>query len=166
MAGSFYHVCFVVPDMAAAIRDLGAAADVEFSAPRADRIGEWDFRIAFTRGAPPHIELIEPAAPGGPWDASEGARFDHLGFWTRSIEDGGRRLAAAGLPEEFSGCPYGRPFAYHRVGSIGARVELVDLARQPAFLAAWNPGGEPMPPVEAGPAPVTARTVKPPVEGP
>ncbi|WP_274914570.1 VOC family protein [Streptomyces sp. WZ-12] len=83
MAGSFYHVCFVVPDMAAAIRDLGAAAGVEFSAPRADRIGEWDFRIAFTRGAPPHIELIEPAAPGGPWDASEGARFDHLGA-TRS----------------------------------------------------------------------------------
>ncbi|WP_275463813.1 VOC family protein [Streptomyces noursei] len=149
MAG-FYHVCFVVPDMAAAIRDLGTAAGVEFSAPRADRIGEWDFRIAFTRGEPPYVELIEPA-PGGPWDVSEGPRFDHLGFWTRSVEDGSRRLAAEGFPEEFSGCPYGRSFAYHRVDSIGARVELVDLARQPAFLAAWNPAGAPMPPVEPAP---------------
>ncbi|MEV7807586.1 SDR family oxidoreductase [Microbispora sp. NPDC088329] len=34
--------------------------------------------------------------------------------------------------------------------SIGGRVEVVALARQPAFIDAWNPGGEPMPAVGAG----------------
>ncbi|MFJ9415029.1 VOC family protein [Streptomyces sp. NPDC101227] len=143
----FYHVCFVVPEIEAAIRDLGTAAGVEFREPKADRLGGWDYRITFTRGGPPYIELIE-GPPGSPWDASTGARFDHLGFWTRSIEEGSRHLSDQGFPADFSGCPYGRPFAYHRMDSIGARVELVDLARQPAFLEAWNPGGAAMPPVE------------------
>ncbi|PKW15106.1 hypothetical protein [Saccharopolyspora spinosa] len=37
-----------------------------------------------------------------------------------------RRLADRGLPEVFSGWPYGRAFAYHRMDSIGARIELVN----------------------------------------
>ncbi|NEB80588.1 VOC family protein [Streptomyces sp. SID14478] len=144
---AFYHVCFAVPEIEPAMRDLRRSAGVTWSDPVSDRLGEWDYRIAFTRGGPPFIELIE-GVPGSPWDASEGPRFDHLGFWSTDVERGSRRLAGEGLPVDFSGCPYGRPFAYHRVDSIGARVELVDLARQPAFLSSWHPGGEPMPAIE------------------
>lgn len=148
---TFYHVCFAVPDLEQAMRDLEHAAGVEWSEPLSDRIGDWDFRIVFTKGGAPFIELIEANA-GSPWDASGGARFDHLGFWSSDVERGSARLAAHELPEDFSGCPYGRPFAYHRVDSIGARVELVDLSRQDGFLGRWQPGGPPMPAIDEGAA--------------
>ncbi|WP_030663133.1 VOC family protein [Streptomyces rimosus] len=141
---AFYHVCFAVPDIERAMRDFSRATGTEWREPVSDRIGEWDFRIVFTGGGPPFVELIE-GPPGSPWDASGGARFDHIGFWTGDVETGSRRLAEQGVPVDFSGCPYGRPFAYHRMDSIGARVELVDVSRQPAFLDRWHPGGAPMP---------------------
>lgn len=148
---AFYHVCFVVPDIERAMWDFRRSAGVEWSDPVADKLGEWDYRIVFTRGGPPFIELIEGSA-GSPWDASQGARFDHLGFWSADVARGSRRLAEEGVPVEFSGCPYGRPFVYHRMDSIGARIELVDVARQAGFLEKWQPGGESMPVVDEPPA--------------
>ncbi|MER7345841.1 VOC family protein [Streptomyces aurantiacus] len=140
----FYHVCFVVPDIERAMRDFRRSAGVEWSDPVSDRMGGWDYRIVFSRGGPPFIELITGPA-GSPWDASQGARFDHIGFWSSDVGQASRRLEKEGMPVDFSGCPYGRPFAYHRVDSIGARVEFVDVSRQAAFLDGWHPGGEPMP---------------------
>lgn len=141
---AFYHVCFTVPDLSVAMADLTTAAGVEWREPVAGRIGEWDYRIVFTAGDAPYIELIEAPA-GGPWGDASGARFHHLGFWSSDVTAGAARLDAAGFPEAFSGCPYGRPFVYHRLDSISAQVELVDLARQSDFLAAWNPDGAAMP---------------------
>ncbi|MDI3423831.1 VOC family protein [Streptomyces luteolus] len=143
----FYHVCFVVPDIERAMDDLRRAAGVEWSAPASDRLGEWDYRIVFTTGGPPFIELIEGPSDS-PWDASKGARFDHVGFWTSDVRQGSRRLEDEGMPLDFSGCPYGRPFAYHRMDSVGARVELVDFARQADFLDRWHPDGKPMPSID------------------
>lgn len=140
----FYHVCFAVPDLEQAMRDFQRSTGVEWSAPVSDRLGAWDYRIVFTSGGAPFIELIE-GAPGSPWHTEDGARFDHIGFWSSDIREGSRRLEREGFPVDFSGCPHGRPFAYHRMDSIGARVELVDLSRQQAFLQAWQPGGPPMP---------------------
>ncbi|MFG2212921.1 VOC family protein [Streptomyces sp. NPDC048638] len=113
----------------------------------ADKLGEWDYRIVFSTGGPPFIELIE-GGTGSPWDAAGGARFDHIGFWSSDVRKGSRRLEEEGLPVDFSGCPHGRPFVHHRMDSIGARIELVDTGRQAAFLDAWHPGGEPMPDVD------------------
>ncbi|MEV5505397.1 VOC family protein [Streptomyces orinoci] len=149
MSAFYYHVCFAVQDIEAAMDDFQRAAGLEWSEPVSDRIGEWDFRIAFTTGGPPFIELIEGPA-GSPWDSSAGSRFDHLGFWTSDLDQGSRRLTEQDLPLDFSGCPYGRPFAYHHLPAVGTRIELVDLARQPAFLANWQPGGAPMPAIVEG----------------
>ncbi|MCT7350824.1 VOC family protein [Streptomyces sp. 15-116A] len=139
-----YHVCFTVPDLEAAMRDLATAAAVTWHEPVRAAIGEWDYRIVFTQGGAPFIELIE-APPGGPWGDTRKPAFHHIGFWTSDIEAGSERLTAHGMREEFSGCPYGRPFAYHRVPGIGADIELVDISRQPSFIDAWNAGGPPMP---------------------
>ncbi|MFG1694043.1 VOC family protein [Nonomuraea sp. NPDC049309] len=143
----YYHVCFAVPDLAAAMRDLSAAAGVTWREPRDGRIGEWDYRIVFSAEGPAFIELIE-AAPGGPWGDTSTPRFHHLGFWTSDVTAGAERLAASGFPETFSGCPYGRLFAYHRLGSVGADVELVDQRQQASFLEMWQPGGPPMPVID------------------
>ncbi|MGW0736822.1 VOC family protein [Streptomyces sp. NPDC002851] len=142
-----YHVCFVVPELEPAMRDFSNAAGVEWREPRTHRLGDWEYRLTFSAGGPPFIELIQ-GPPGSPWDASAGARFDHLGFWTSSLEDGAARLERHGLPQEFSGCPYGRAFAYHRMESIGARVELLDASLQPGFLDLWHPGGSEMPVID------------------
>ncbi|RDI52770.1 VOC family protein [Nocardia mexicana] len=134
-----YHVCFAVPELERAMADMTASVGMGWREIRRDRVGEWDFRIVFSAGDPPYVELIE-AGPGSPWDPSAGPHFHHLGFWTTSITAGSGRLERQGFPVDFSGCPYGRSFAYHRVDSIGARIELVDAARQPDFL-----DGLPMP---------------------
>ncbi|MGI5473189.1 VOC family protein [Streptomyces sp. CA-132043] len=146
----FYHVCFVVPDIEQAMQDFRRSAGVEWSGPVSDRMGEWDYRIVFSKGGPPFIELITGPA-GSPWDASQGARFDHVGFWSSNVGESSRRSEKEGMPVDFSGCPYGRPFAYHRVDSIGARIEFVDAGRQAAFLDAWHPGGKAMPVCEENP---------------
>lgn len=143
----FYHVCFTVPDLAAAMRDFTPAAAVEWQQPADDRIGEWDYRIVFTAGGPPFIELIE-APTGGPWGDTSQPCFHHMGFWTSDITAATARLNRNGLPETFAGCPYGRPFAYHYLDSIGAHLEVVGQQRQKSFVDTWHPGGAPMPAID------------------
>ncbi|MET9531616.1 hypothetical protein ABZY02_13740 [Streptomyces sp. NPDC006649] len=72
-------------------------------------------------------------------------------MWTSDIQQGSARLEREGMPLEFSGCPHGRPFACHRMDSIGARIELVDAGRQAGFLSRWQPDGGPMPAIDEAP---------------
>ncbi|MCZ4101052.1 VOC family protein [Streptomyces sp. H39-C1] len=148
----FYHVCFVVPDLEASMDELTRAGHVQWQPPAGGHLAGVDYRIAFTRGGPPFIELIQ-APPGGPWGDTRMPHFHHLGFWTSSISAGSQRLLDQGCAETFSGCPYGRAFAYHRVESVGGHIELVDAAQQPGFQAAWNPGGPLMPAIDESSTP-------------
>lgn len=140
---SFYHVCFAVPDLESAMSEFTAAAGVRWQQPANEKLDQWSYRIAFTADGPPFIELIE-AAPGGPWGDTSQPRFHHIGYWTSDIVAGSARLVDRGVPQAFTGCPYGRPFAYHYMASVGAHIELVDAARQSSFLRTWQPGGEAM----------------------
>lgn len=133
----FYHVCFAVPDIERAMEELTAATGARWAQPRSETMGEWGFRIVFSQGDAPFVELIE-GSPGSPWDCRGRARFDHLGYWAADLHREAGRLEAAGAPQDFSGCPYGRPFAYHRLDSLGARIEIVDAARRPGFAASWG----------------------------
>ena len=137
----FYHVCFVVPDLEGAMDDLTRTVGTQWAPATADTVGDWEYRMTFSRTGPPYIELIDGPA-GSPWDSTLGPRCDHIGYWARSVTDGARRLTAEGFPAEFSACPFGRPYTYHRVGSLGVRVELMDATRRPAFTAAWGLPGD------------------------
>lgn len=139
----FYHICFAVPDLEAAMEDLTAAAGMSWNKPRADTLNGWPYRIVFSCSVP-HIELIESTS-GSPWDSTDGAHFHHVGWWARSLPDSARHMTESGFPQDFDGCPYGRNFAYHRMSSIGARIEIVDAAAQSDFLRVWNPGVDSMP---------------------
>jgi catechol 2,3-dioxygenase-like lactoylglutathione lyase family enzyme len=143
----FYHVCFTVPDLDAAMRDLTAAAAVRWSEPQEGTLDGWPYRIVFTQGGAPFIELIE-TAPGGPWGDTSTPGFHHLGWWTSDIKAGTDRLTRNGFPQTFNGCPYGRPFAYHRLDSIGGHIELVAADRQPDFISTWSHDAEPMPAIK------------------
>ena len=109
---------------------------VAWSPIRAGKLGDGEYSIVFSVEGPPFFDVIQGPA-GSPWDATEGSRFDHIGYWAKDLETDKQELAARGAPLEFDSCPYGRSFTYHRLDSIGARVELVDLAAQVGFRATW-----------------------------
>ncbi|PZS40225.1 MAG: hypothetical protein DLM62_03995 [Pseudonocardiales bacterium] len=140
----FYHLCFAVRDIDQAIDDLTRALGVTWSPVRDGQLGDWDYRIVFSTEGPPFFEVIQGPA-GSPWDTTAGPRFDHIGYWSGDVNTDKHRLQRQGAPMEFDSCPYGRSFTYHRLDSLGLRVELVDTAVQGAFLAAWSPGGAAMP---------------------
>lgn len=140
----FYHLCFVVQDIERAIADLGRAVGVTWSPVRAGSLGSWDYHIVFSAEGPPFFEVIQ-GPPDSPWDATAGPRFDHIGYWSNDLNTDIDRLAQRGAPVEFDACPYGRAFSYHRLDSLGVRVELVDTAMQRAFLDTWSPSGLAMP---------------------
>ncbi|MBF6173728.1 VOC family protein [Nocardia blacklockiae] len=146
---NFYHLCFVVQDIRRATEDLTRVLGVRWSPIRTGKLGEWEYSIVFSADGPPFFEVIQ-GDPGSPWDATDGSRFDHIGYWSEDVATDKHRLAERGAPIEFDSCPYGRSFTYHRIESIGARVELVDLAVQEGFLNSWNPGGAPMPGLDLG----------------
>lgn len=139
-----YHLCFAVPDLERTVADLTHTVGATWNPVREGRLGDWDFRIVFSREGPPFFEIIE-GAPGSPWDASGGARFDHLGYWSDDVPTHSEQLQAAGAPLDFDACPYGRGFTYHRLDSIGGRIELVDIGAQQGFLKDWHPTGDAMP---------------------
>lgn len=145
---AFYHVCFVVPDIERAMEDMTRTVGVEWSGILEDSLGEWDYRLAFSRTGPPYIELVQ-GPPGSPWDSSLGARCHHLGYWTKDVEESSRRLSEDGFEKEFSACPLGRPYTYQKVKSLGISLEMMDISRQERFLKTWNPGADPMPAFDA-----------------
>ncbi len=133
-----YHLCFAVQDIEAACRELTGTLGIDWSPVGHGSLGGWDYRIVFSVVGPPFIELIQGPA-GSPWDASAGSRFDHLGFWVEDIDADKRALADSGAPLDFDATALGRPFSYHRLESVGARVELVDRSVQPDFVQTWAP---------------------------
>lgn len=142
----FYHLCFVVQDIEQATNDLSRTVGVTWRPVRDGRLGEWDYRIVFSTDGPPFFEIIQGPA-GSPWDATSGSRFDHLGYWTSDVTSDKRLLSDRGAPVDFDACLYGSQFTYHRLNSIGVRLELVDISGQDAFLDTWKPSGPPMPPL-------------------
>ncbi|RSN06201.1 hypothetical protein DMC63_37210 [Streptomyces sp. WAC 05977] len=144
---AFYHLCFVVRDIGLATDDLTRTLGVTWSPVRAGTLGDWDYEIVFSTGGPPFFEVIQGPA-GSPWDATDGSRLDHIGYWSKDVTTDKQRLADRGAPIEFDSCPYGRSFTYHRLDSIGARIELVDLAVQPGFRETWAPDAAAMPSLE------------------
>jgi len=130
----YFQVGFVVPDLEAAMEELGAGLGVELVGPQERELGDCVLRIAFARTPPPYVELIE-GPPGSLWDASAGALIHHLGYWSEDMDADSARLEAAGMGLERD-LGYAR---YHRpAGAAGARVELIDVAHRPDFLARWG----------------------------
>ncbi|MFI9450295.1 hypothetical protein [Amycolatopsis sp. NPDC052450] len=74
-------------------------------------------------------------------------RAGTLGYWSKDVMADKQRLADRGAPIKFDSCPYGRSFTYHRLDSIGARIELVDLTVQPGFRDTWAQDTATMPPL-------------------
>jgi Glyoxalase/Bleomycin resistance protein/Dioxygenase superfamily len=138
---AFYHIGFAVPDIEDAMQTLTRTAGVGWNAPRKATLGPWTYTIVFTTRQP-FIELIH--GPGGsPWDTTEtGARFDHLGWWTDSLDATAEHWSrGCGLQPDYDGRPEGRRFAYFTAEALGTRLELVDASRMGDFMSTWAATG-------------------------
>lgn len=133
-APGFYHVCFVVPDLDAAMRELTELVGVRFGEPVHDQLGPWPYSIVFTDQAP-YIELIS-SIEGSPWE-TDTARFHHLGWWTSCLGDTIEAWGTQGARMHFDGRELGRRFAYVDAPHSGVRLEIVDAAQRDVFLRKW-----------------------------
>ena len=130
----YFQVGFVVPDLEAAMAEIGAGLGVEMIGPQERDLGDCVLRIAFASTPPPYLELIE-GPPGSLWDATEGAHIHHLGYWSADLDADSDRLEAAGMERELD-LGYVR---YHRpAAGAGARVELISTTHRTNFLTRWG----------------------------
>ena len=159
-----YHTGFVVPDIEKAQSEFEAVfgglawtAIEEREMPVLTPEGpvKAQMRFAYTRGAAPRIELLEPV-PGTVWEqplqpVTGPASAHHVGVWAEDFQAESRRLEDAGFPRVLTfddGSGQAVRFAYHRLPS-GALVEIIDASRRQE-LEAWF-DGEPYPAAEPSP---------------
>ena len=130
----YFQVGFVVPDLEAAMDELGTSLGVEVIGPLERDLDEGVLRIAFALTPPPYVELLE-GPPGSVWDAVDGAKMHHLGYWSEDIDADSARLERAGMALELD-LGFAR---YHGPAlATGARLELIDIGYKADFFARWG----------------------------
>ena len=148
----FYHFGLIVRDFERALAELGSTMGVEwasvqrrtFDVRQPNGVVTADFRVTYSVTGPPHFEIIE-ACPGTIWERPSSGGIHHLGYWSQDLAADSERLTTAGYVWEATydnpavDGPFG--FTYHTLPATGVRVELVDVARKPAFDQ-WLAGGD------------------------
>lgn len=131
----YFQVGFVVPDLEAAMEEIGAALGVEMIGPQERDLGDGRvLRIAFARTPPPYLELIEGPA-GSIWHSNGGAKIHHLGCWSEDMDADSARLEAAGMAREID-LGFAR---YHGpAAATGARIELISTEHRDTFYGRWG----------------------------
>jgi hypothetical protein len=142
--GTPYHVGIATRRVEDAMAAVGTAFGCEWSAVKEgaepglatpDGLVGWSTRVAHSRRGPIHFELLEGTA-GSVWDTDAVAELHHIAFWSEQFERDVALLEGAGWTVELTFYDEARrpySFAYLRKPDA-PRVELVDVARRPAFL--------------------------------
>ena len=149
------HICMAVDDLPRWMEIYGKLlggrwtsvleVEDEVSAP-ADPGGTRRLRgrAAWASAHRPWLELFE-GAPGSPWHQPEGARIDHIGYWSDDLDRSAQTLIDAGYELELT-IPTDTPgllgMAYMR-HPTGLRVEIHTSADKEVFDG-WVYRGEPL----------------------
>ena len=145
-----YHHGVRVPNLDAAMEEVGAALGLTWCEPQEREQAVWlpdqgqttvPLRFTYSMQGPQHVELLE-GAPGSIWDGREAPGVHHIGVWSDDVGGESAELVARGWtlrlaqrpPEE--GCG---GFTYVQPPS-GLIVELVSSAIRPMFER-WFAGG-------------------------
>ena len=145
-----YHQGVRVPDLDAAMEELGAALGITWCEPQQREQAVWlpdagetsiPLRFTYSAEGPQHVELLE-GAPGSIWDGREQPGLHHVGVWsddvggeTQALLDAGWTLRIAQrAPQDGFGV-----FTYVQPPS-GLLVELVWSGVKPMFDR-WFAGG-------------------------
>jgi catechol 2,3-dioxygenase-like lactoylglutathione lyase family enzyme len=134
---TLHHVGIVVSDLEAAMEEMTTLFGLRWTEPQERPDGERRLRVAFSTSTP-RIELIQ-GNEGGTWTTEGGPRLDHLAFCTPDIDGTEAAAEGRGLAKEAGGtAAWGGKWAYLRLASTGARVELCDERGQERFRTQWG----------------------------
>jgi catechol 2,3-dioxygenase-like lactoylglutathione lyase family enzyme len=148
--GRCYHHGVRVPDLDAAMAELGPALGVTWCQPQEVEQAVWlpeagevtlPLRFTYSAEGPQHVELLE-GPPGSIWDGRTEPGLHHVGLWTDDVAAGTAELRDAGWALRLAHRPPDRgygAFTYLQPPS-GILVELVASALQPMFER-WFAGG-------------------------
>jgi catechol 2,3-dioxygenase-like lactoylglutathione lyase family enzyme len=146
-----FHLGVRVPDIAAAMDELGSKLGVTWAERRENPaqalwtpehgLQEVHLRYTYSAEGPQHIELLE-GPPGSFWDGRDDSGAHHVGIWVddvaaetaRLVEGGWTLVGAQRDPSDGGG--YG-VFTYVQPPS-GLIVELVNSAVKPHFEQWWG----------------------------
>ena len=147
---SCYHQGVRVPDLDAAMAELGQALSLDWCQPQEREQAVWlpssgattvPLRFTYSAAGPQHVELLQ-GAPGSVWDGSEHPGLHHVGLWCDDVPGETARLVEAGwilrLAQREPAQGYGA-FTYVQPPS-GLLVELVSADLRPMFER-WFAGG-------------------------
>jgi catechol 2,3-dioxygenase-like lactoylglutathione lyase family enzyme len=145
-----YHQGVRVPDLDAAMAELGRALGVTWCEPQQREQAVWlpgegaatlPLRFTYSAEGPQRVELLQGPV-GSIWDGREHPGVHHVGLWCDDVAAGTEALLAAGwtlrLAQLDPADGYGA-FTYVQPPS-GLLVELVWSAIQPMFER-WFAGG-------------------------
>ena len=145
-----YHQGVRVPDLDAAMKELGETLGITWCAPQERDQAVWlpdegaatlPLRFTYSAGEAQHVELLE-GPPGSIWDGREQPGLHHVGLWCDDVAGETEQLIAAGwtlrLAQQAPTDGYGA-FTYLQPPS-GIIVELVWSALEPMF-SRWFAGG-------------------------
>lgn len=146
-----FHIGVRVPDLAAAMAELGVGLGVTWSEPRENAtqalwtpehgLQQLHLKYTYSAEGPQHIELLE-GPPGSFWDGRGDSGVHHVGIWVDAVTEETDRLVASGWMlagaqrDPADGQGYG-VFSYVRPPS-GLLVELVDRAMLAHFQKWWD----------------------------
>jgi len=146
-----YHQGVRVPDLEAAMEELGAALTLTWCAPQEREQAVWlpdigsttiPLRFTYSAEGPQHVELLQ-GAPGSVWDGTAQPGLHHVGLWsddvaleTATLLDAGWTLHLA-QRDPADGCG---AFTYVQPPGSALLVELVSTVVRPMFER-WFAGG-------------------------
>jgi hypothetical protein len=147
-----YHTGIRVPDLRAAMDELGPALGVTWATPKTvagqpawtPEHGQQHLELHFTYSCegPQHIELLQGPA-GSVWDGSVHPGLHHVGLWSDDIAGDTQRCIDAGWALRLAQCAPDEGFGtYTYVQPPGSAmlVELVSSAALPRFEIWWAGG--------------------------
>ena len=152
-----FHVGIRVPDIDAAMADVGKHAAVTWASVQDRSMSVWvpgsghsDLQLALTYSVegPVHLELLQGPA-GSIWDGNDAPGAHHFGYWSDDVRADTEQMLADGWTLELAAASpddgFGR-FTYVRSPS-GYLVEPVSIASKPRFERWWAGGSltDPMP---------------------
>jgi catechol 2,3-dioxygenase-like lactoylglutathione lyase family enzyme len=148
--GRCYHQGVRVPDLDAAMDELGTSMSLRWCQPQQRDQAAWvpgegattvPLRFTYSADGPQHIELLQ-GTPGSVWDGREQPGLHHVGLWSDDLAGETERMVAAGwtlrLAQRDPADGYGA-FTYVQPPS-GLLVELVSSTLKPMFDR-WFAGG-------------------------
>ncbi|MEP7047364.1 MAG: VOC family protein [Ilumatobacteraceae bacterium] len=147
---SLFHIGIRVPDLAAAMAEVGTHSGVTWASVQERPMSVWlpgtgpvvmQLALTYSVEGPVHLELMK-GPDGSIWDGQDAPGAHHFGYWSDDVAGDTESLLADGWTLELAAAApdegYGR-FTYVRSPS-GYLVEPVSVGSKPRFERWWAGG--------------------------